>query len=191
MHVVRLIVAGLTLGVAGQASASITNLTPNTFISSHMMQFEGLTPETAYRDFVALPRWWDPSHSYSGKASAIRLRARAGGCWCERLPDGGSVEHMRVQLVQPGKRLVMFGGLGPLMFQGIAGTMDVTFSQTHGGRTLVSIEYRVAGFAYNNAEKNAPLVDKVLAEQAARYAAYVRRRSSVTKAKAGASPAAG
>ena len=98
---------------------------------------------------------------------------------------------MRVQLVQPGKRLVMFGWLGPLMFQGIAGTMDVTFSQSYGGQTLVSIDYRVAGFAYNNAEKNAPLVDKVLAEQAARYADYVRRRSSVTKAKAGASPSAG
>ena len=51
------------------------------------------------------------------------------------------------------------------------------------------IDYRVAGFAYGNAEKNAPLVDKVLAEQARRYGDYVR--SSVTKAKAGRSPSAG
>jgi uncharacterized protein YndB with AHSA1/START domain len=187
----RLIIAAALLAAAQPAGAGITNLTPHTFISSHMLQFEGLTTDIAFRHFVALNRWWDPAHSYSGRASAIRFRPRAGTCWCERFAGGGSVEHMRVQLVQPGKRLVMSGGLGPLMFQGVAGTMDVTFAQTYGGRTLVSIDYRVAGFAYGNADKNAHLVDKVLAEQAQRYAAYVRSRSSVTKAKAGPSPTAG
>jgi hypothetical protein len=181
--------AGSALLLAEQSGASISNLTPNTFISSHVLQFQGMKPETAYRRFIALNRWWDPAHSYSGKRSAIRFKARAGDCWCERLTGGGSVEHMRVQLVQPGKRLVMSGGLGPLMFQGIAGTMDVTFVGTYAGNTIVIIDYRVAGFAYGNAEKNAPLVDKVLAEQARRYGDYVR--SSATKAKAGRSPSAG
>ena len=185
------VVAGAALLLAEQAGAGVTNLTPNTFISSHMMQFEGITADIAYRRFIEFNRWWDPAHSYSGKGSAIRFQPRAGECWCERMPGGGSVEHMRVQLVQPGKRLVMSGGLGPLMFQGVAATMDVTFSQTGGGRTLVSIDYRVAGFAYGNADKNAGPVDKVLAMQAKRYEDYVRSRSRVTKAKAGASPAAG
>jgi uncharacterized protein YndB with AHSA1/START domain len=164
------------------AAASITNLRPHSFISSHVVTFKGMRTEEAYRHFVRLPRWWDPSHSYSGKRSAIRFRARAGDCWCERLPGGGSVEHMRVQLVQPGKRLVMSGGLGPLMFQGVAATMDVSFLQTYGGDATVMIDYRVAGFAYGNADKNAGPVDKVLAAQVQRYADYVRSRSKVTKA---------
>jgi hypothetical protein len=77
------------------------------------------------------------------------------------------------------------------MFQGVAATMDVTFEQSASGRTSVSLAYRVAGFAFGNADKNAPFVDKVLAEQVKRYADYVRRRSSVTKAKAGVSSPAG
>lgn len=188
MQLGRLVAAGSALALAAPASAGITNLTPNTFISSHVLVFPGMSAGHAYRSFIALPRWWDPAHSYSGKSSALRFSAVAGSCWCESLEDGGSIEHMRVQLVQPGKRLVMSGGLGPLLFQGVAGTMDVTFTQK-GKDTTVTIDYRVAGFARSDADKNAAPVDRVLAAAAERYAAYAR--SSVTKAKAGVSSPAG
>ena len=160
--------------VAAPASPTVVFLTPNTFISTHMVQLEGSSPEQAYRRFMQIRRWWNPEHTYTGKLSKLTLDDEAGGCFCEDLPEGGSIEHMRVSLVQPGQRLVLTGGLGPLMFQGIAGTMDITFQQTGGGNTLVTLDYRVAGFAYSNAEKNAPLVDKVLAEQMTRYAAFAR-----------------
>ena len=48
-----------------------------------------------------------------------------GGCFCERLPNGGGIEHMRVAFVDPGKRLVLTGSLGPLLYQATAGVMDV------------------------------------------------------------------
>ncbi len=57
------------------------------------------------------------SHIF-GSAANLSLEARAGGCWCERLADGGSVEHLRVLLVSPGRMLRMRGALGP--FQGLA-----------------------------------------------------------------------
>ncbi|MEO5772533.1 MAG: hypothetical protein ABIQ32_00260 [Sphingomicrobium sp.] len=41
---------------------------------------------------------------------------------------------------------------------------------------LMTLDYRVAGFAYSNAEKNAPRVDKVLAEQIKRFKAYAAKR---------------
>lgn len=166
---------------AGPAGAEVLKVGANNFVSTQVVALQGVTPAQAYAAFVALPRWWNPSHSYSGKPDALRFEARAGGCWCETLERGGSVEHMRVELVQPGERLVLGGGLGPLKFQAVAGTMDVTFAQgAPGAPVQVTMTYRVAGFAEGNAAALAKPVDGVLAEAAARYAAFVR--SSVTKA---------
>lgn len=164
----------IALCTAAPGSAGVVFLTPNTFISHHVVELD-TSPDQAFRRFGHIGRWWNPEHSYSGKRSNLTLDLEAGGCFCEKLPKGGSAEHMRVSLVQPGNRLVLNGGLGPLMFQGIAGTMDILFEKTGGGNTLVTLDYRVAGFAYSNAEKNAPLVDKVLAEQMQRYKAYASK----------------
>ena len=168
-----LIVAAALLSGSTAASADVANLTANTFIVHHVVELD-MAPGEAFAKFAKLPRWWNPEHTYSGSTSNLRLKLRAGGCLCERLPDGGSVEHMRVSLVQPGERLVLTGALGPLLFQGVAGVMDVQFQKTSHA-TLVTMDYRVAGFAYGNAEKIAPLVDKVLGEQMARYAAFARK----------------
>jgi hypothetical protein len=176
---VRLFAATMLLALAAPGHASVSAVSPNGFVSSHRLDLPGVSAVEAYRRFVALPAWWDPAHSYSGKASALSFDPKAGGCWCERLDGGGSVEHMRVLLVQPGKRLVMNGGLGPLLYQGVAATMDVGFADTASGSS-VTIHYRVAGFAEGGADKLAGPVDGVLTAGVARYAAYAR--SSVTKA---------
>ena len=157
------------------ASAGVPIVTPNTFIVQHIFELS-VPPEQAFRAFGRLPRWWDPEHTYSGNASNLSFRLRAGGCLCERLRQRGSVEHLRVALVQPGDRLVLTGALGPLLFQGVAGVLDVQFGKSSRG-TMVVMDYRVAGFAYGNAEKVAPLVDKVLGEQAKRYAAFAEGRA--------------
>lgn len=166
--------AVIGLLMAAPASADVSNVTPNTFISHNVVELDISTAE-AFRRFTQVRRWWNPQHTYTGKASRLTLDLEAGGCFCEQLPKAGSVEHMRVSLVQPGERLVLNGGLGPLMFQGVAGTMDVTFQNTARGHTLVTLDYRVAGFAYSNAEKIAPLVDEVLADQMKRYREFAQR----------------
>ncbi|HEX7915316.1 MAG TPA: hypothetical protein VF497_06160, partial [Rudaea sp.] len=71
-------------------------------------------PDRAYAAITGVARWWDSNHTYSGNASNLSLDARAGGCWCEQLADGGSVQHMTVLTAMPGRMLRLSGGLGPL-----------------------------------------------------------------------------
>ena len=131
-------------------------------------------PDTAFDDFAQIARWWDDDHSYSGKSANLSLQLRPGGCFCEALPRGGGVEHMRVSYVAPGERLVMTGSLGPLLYEATSGVMDVRVERTSRGSRL-TLNYRVAGFANGGAAKLAPLVDGVLAGQLERYRKYAGR----------------
>ncbi|GLR47778.1 SRPBCC family protein [Sphingomonas astaxanthinifaciens] len=135
-------------------------------------------PAILYRAFADLPGWWSDAHTYSGKAANLSLDLRPGGCWCERLPRGGGVEHMRVAYVEPGKRVVLTGSLGPLLAEATTGVMQVAIDATPTGSVLV-INYRAAGFFKGGAAKLAPAVDEVLGEQVKRigpYAAGLARR---------------
>src|SRR4028119_897927 len=81
--------------------------------------------------------WWDPQHSYSGQAGNLTLELKAGGCFCERLPNGGGIEHLRVVYVEPGKRIVLTGALGPLLFDAVHGVIDVQIRPSAAGSDLV------------------------------------------------------
>ena len=131
-------------------------------------------PRAAFDAFAQIPRWWDDDHTYSGKSANLSLVLRAGGCFCETLAGGGSVEHMRVAFVAPGERLVMTGALGPLLYEATSGVMDVRVERTARGSRLI-LSYKAAGFANGGAAKLAPLVDGVLAGQLARYRKYAAR----------------
>ena len=78
---------------------------------------------------------------------------------------------MRVNVILPGERIVMTGALGPLLYEGVSGVMDVKFERIAGG-TRVSLNYRASGFAKGNADKLAPVVDSVLADQLKRYRTF-------------------
>ena len=132
-------------------------------------------PEVAFSSFAGLPAWWDPQHTYSGKSENLSLAAVPGGCFCERFPTGGGVEHMRVAFVDPGKRILMTGSLGPLLYEATAGVLDVQVKSTAGGSEL-TLDYKVAGFANGGADKLAPIVDQVLADQLRRYRKYATAR---------------
>jgi uncharacterized protein YndB with AHSA1/START domain len=128
----------------------------------------------AFAAFGRLGSWWGNEHSYSGKAANMRLALQPGGCFCEAIPTGGGVEHMRVAVVQPNERIVMTGGLGPVLYEAASGVMDVKFERIAGG-SRVTMNYRAAGFAKGNADKMAPLVNSVLADQMRRFRAYAVR----------------
>lgn len=131
--------------------------------------------DQAYAAFGRIGGWWSDGHTYSGKAANLKLPLQAGGCFCETLPETrGGVEHMRVAVVQPGERIVMTGALGPVLYEAATGVMDVRFERIAGG-ARVTMNYRAAGFAKGNADKLAPLVDGVLAEQLKRYRTYAAK----------------
>lgn len=127
--------------------------------------------DEAMQAFAKVDQWWDEDHTYSGSANNMSLKLAPGACLCERLPNGGGVEHLRVTYVDPGKRLVLTGSLGPLLYEGTTGVMDVQFKPAGNG-TQVTVNYKVAGFANGGADKLAPLVDAVLGSFVTRFAVY-------------------
>lgn len=135
-----------------------------------------LSPRRAYAAFVSVGRWWDPAHTYSGVASNLSLTPRPGGCWCERLPNDGFVEHMRVLYAAPGEELRLAGGLGPLQTIGAPAVMVVRF-EPEGAGTRVVLTYAVDGPPSPALAKLEAPVAHVLTEGMARFAAATRGRA--------------
>ena len=145
---------------------------PHGFVSEHIL----VLPATPDRTWAALTDetalWWDAEHSYGGKADGFSLQAVAGGCFCEHLADGGSVQHMQVVQVLPGRRLLMHGGLGPLAQMGVAGAMSFAFVPHQNG-TELRYRYEVGGFTAGGLEAIAPAVDAVQLGQLRRLKNYL------------------
>src|SRR5579883_952990 len=102
-------------------------------------------PAAVYTKLMQVGEWWNPRHTFSGDAHNLSIEATAGGCFCEKLPDSGSVRHMQVIQVAPGKRLVMSGALGPLQALAATGTMSITVA-ADGDGTKLTLTYAVAGY---------------------------------------------
>jgi hypothetical protein len=132
-------------------------------------------PANAFDAFRNIAAWWDPEHTYSGDSANLSLALVPGGCFCERIPKGGGVEHMRVAYIEPGKHIVLTGALGPLLYEATTGVMDVQVKTIAGG-SQVTLDYRAAGFAKGGADKLAVAVDGVLAAQMKRYRSYATSR---------------
>jgi uncharacterized protein YndB with AHSA1/START domain len=116
--------------------------------------------------------WWDPEHTYSGDAKNLSIDAHPGGCFCEKLPNGGGIEHARVIYVAPREVLRLSGALGPLQASGVSGTL--TWKLTSGtDNTRVQLSYSVGGFIDGGFEKIAPAVENVLRDQLDRLKLFV------------------
>jgi hypothetical protein len=165
----------LCAGLATPATAEVVSASENGFEVRETVPLV-VPPDFAFDSFRNIAAWWDPEHTYSGDAANLSLTLTAGGCFCERVPKTrGSVEHMRVAYLDPGKRLVMTGALGPLLYEAVAGVMDVQVKTIAGGSQL-TLDYKAAGFASGGAAKLAPMVDEVLASQMKRFRAYATSR---------------
>ena len=116
--------------------------------------------------------WWDPVHTFSHDSHNLSLDAKPGGCFCERFPDGGGVQHMSVVFASPGKLLRLTGAIGPLQEAALAGTMTWNLSQTGGG-TTVEMGYAVGGFRAGGFRDLPTVVDGVLRGQLGRLKAFV------------------
>lgn len=145
------------------ASAEVMNSSTTGFTTSDKLT----TPASPQEVWTALVRpqdWWNPEHSWSGDAGNLHLEPRAGGCFCEALPGGGSVQHMAVMQAAPAALLRMSGALGPLQSEALIGTLSIALTETEGGTTIEWI-YVVGGHARFPLEQVAPAVDAVMTEQ--------------------------
>ena len=133
-----------------------------------------------YDALVRPAKWWNSEHTFSGDAANLTLDARAGGCFCEKLPDGGSVLHMTVVAVFPGKSLMMRGALGPFQSQGVEGALSWVLTAA-GDQTDLTLTYNLGGHLAleGGFEAWAARADAMLASQVE----LLRKYAEGTKAK--------
>jgi uncharacterized protein YndB with AHSA1/START domain len=162
------ILIALTLAVP--ASAKVVADNPSGFAIEHETVIAA-SPQRVYAAIGQPARWWSSAHSWSGKAANLTLDLRPGGCFCERLPGGGGVEHARVVMAWPGKLVRMTGALGPLQSEALAATLTWELKPAAGG-TQVKLTYVVAGFARAARAALPGAVDGVLGEQLGRLKAF-------------------
>lgn len=129
--------------------------------------------DRVYESIVkGIGRWWDPAHTYSGESKNLTIDPVPGGCFCEKLPDGGGVSHLTVVFVSPGKLIRFSGALGPLQQGGLAGSM--TYKPTPAGdATRCEVSYAVGGYFKGGLDATAPAVDHVQGGQLERLKRYV------------------
>lgn len=164
------IVAALGLLPAG-ASPEV-KIAAGGFLVRHEMSVAA-PPARVYDALVReVGLWWNPSHSFTGDAKNLSIDARPGGCFCEKYPNGGFVEHLRVVHAAPDRMLRLSGALGPLQAHGLAGGLTWRLAGEAGG-TKLELTYSVGGFMADGFDKIAPAVERVLGEQAQRLKLFV------------------
>ena len=85
----RILLLGLTLSQAAPLAAEVVHGGEHDFTVKHEETTEA-EPAVVYRTMTAhIDQWWNPEHSWSGKAANLHMEADRGGCFCERLPEGG------------------------------------------------------------------------------------------------------
>ena len=171
MPAIRIIAAAAMALFPSSTSAEVVSATSGGFAVSRTA-FIAATPVQAYAALARIGQWWNGEHTYSGKAGNLTLEPRVGGCFCETLPDGGAVEHMRVVFVQPGRLMRLTGALGPLQSEGATGTLIWTIVGEGKGARITQA-YVVGGYIRGGADKMAAPVDQVLGEQFDRLKAYL------------------
>jgi hypothetical protein len=153
------------------ATAEVTAVGPAGFEVREQVHIAA-APDAVYAALLSPSRWWDPKHTYSGDARKLSLDPKAGGCWCETLPGGGSVEHLSIAYLAPGKAIRFRGALGPLQALGVAGSMTVKLTVAGGGTDLV-LTYSVGGYVKDGFDDLSKAVDSVLGSQVARLEKWV------------------
>ncbi|NKI33636.1 hypothetical protein HFP89_00465 [Wenzhouxiangella sp. XN79A] len=163
------IAAAAVLSVVHPVRAEVLRADDTGFAIEHVRTLDA-TPEAAWTRLVRPAAWWHPDHTWSADAANLSLDPRAGGCFCEALPDGGSNEHLRVVHAAPGRLLRLDGRLGPLQPLPLTGVMSFELAAGESGSTTVTLRYVVAGPPGSALQNWAPPVDSVLGQQIDRFA---------------------
>ena len=162
----RLICAAATLSAltAAPALAEVKSATPGGFEVGGAVAIKA-PPARVWALLTAPDDWWSRDHRWF-KASTLSLDLSPGGCWCERAADGRVARHLETALIEPGSKLVLRGGLGPLQGQGATG--GLTFEiKADGEGSLLTWSYIVGGYTPGGLEAWAAPVDGVLSAQLA------------------------
>jgi uncharacterized protein YndB with AHSA1/START domain len=167
------------LMLAGPSGHSAPVVRPSGFLVKFEININAPAAKVYDAMVAQVGSWWNSHHTYSGDAKNLSIDARPGGCFCEKLPDGGAIEHLRVIYVAPRQVLRLSGALGPLQASGVAGSMTWKLDSA-GDNTRVQLSYSVGGFIEGGFDKVAPAVESVLREQFDRLKLFVETGKPVT-----------
>ena len=162
---------GLLL-LCGMPALSAPEVTPNGFLVKLEANINASSAKVYDAMVGQVGLWWNPEHTYSHDAKNLSIDPRPEGCFCEKLPNGGGIEHLRVVYVSPPKIVRFSGALGPLQTSGVAGSM--TWKLTgEANQTHLEFSYSVGGFIQGGFEKIAPAVEAMLREQLDRLKLFI------------------
>jgi uncharacterized protein YndB with AHSA1/START domain len=160
------------------AHAAVTDIAPGGFALAETVHIAA-PRDKVYAALIQPGRWWSSNHSFSGSAANFTLDARAGGCWCETLPNGGSAQHLTVVYVSPGETLRLRGAIGPFQSFAVENVMTWTLKDSGAGTDL-TLTYLVGGYMKGGFENISKVADGVFAEQASRLQHFVETGSPDT-----------
>jgi hypothetical protein len=172
-------VVPLLLGLAGPAPAEVGESGDHGFSVSHSI--ETAAPlMVIHRTMTShINQWWDGDHSWSGDADNLYMDAEIGGCFCERLPGGGRVEHLRIIYYKPGSEIRFDGALGPLQTMAVQGRMIWEIvalnAEDPDVGSRISFTYKVHGHLEGGFTELAPVVDRVIGAQLDRLGERLKR----------------
>jgi uncharacterized protein YndB with AHSA1/START domain len=166
---------GFAIGHSSAAIAAVADAGPGGF-TLHETAEIAASPDKVYAALIAPAQWWSSTHTFSGSASNLTLDPHAGGCWCETLPNGGSVQHLVVVNVAPGKVLRLRGALGPFQSMAVDGALTFAMKPSATGTTL-TLDYTLGGYSKDGFADFSKGADGVLAEQVVRLKSYVETGS--------------
>jgi len=167
-----LLAAAFAALITGSADAEVKSATPVGFEIVQTVTVRA-SPKQAFAALSDPARWWNGEHSFSGDAHNLSLSLKPGGCFCEKLENGGWAKHLEVTMVQPGKMIELHGGLGPMRSEGINAVLRWTVMPAEGGGSTITQSYVLGGYLRQGGEHWAPLVDGVLQEQMNRLASLL------------------
>ncbi len=153
----------LLIAFAGIASAAVKDVQPTIFTIESSVTSTA-SPAAVYAALTNPSGWWDPRHTWSGDAKNLSMEAKAGGCYCETLPGGGSMQHSRVVWAEPGKKLKLDGAFGPLQDMAVDGLLTFAL-EPEGTGTKITLTFRASGNFTMTTDNLAPGVDRVLGQQ--------------------------
>lgn len=171
----RAMSCAFALLIAVPAVATVVDLASNGFTVQVRAHIAASTKKV-YSGLITPAHWWSSDHTFSGDAANLVLDAKAGGCWCEKLADGGSVTHLTVVYVDPGKLLRLRGALGPFQSYGVEGAMTWQLKASGDGTDL-SLTYALGGYYKDGFEQWSKAADDVLTDQVARLKRFMETGS--------------
>ena len=156
--------AALLAIAATPATADVVKAEASGFLIEKTVTIDA-SADTVWETLRAPQRWWSKDHTGSGDSANLYIDSQATGCFCEKLPGRGSVQHARLIYVDKGRLLRMEGAFGPLQGEAVVATLTFELSPDGDKATKVKMTYVAGGYSPTGFDKLATAVDGVLGEQ--------------------------